>query len=48
MMIENALREAAGRIAGAKGAAAILGIPRQTLESKMKKLGITPHPFKQR
>jgi len=48
VMIENALREAAGRIAGAKGAAAILGIPRQTLESKMKKLGITPHRFKQR
>jgi formate hydrogenlyase transcriptional activator len=48
MMIENALREAAGQIAGAKGAAAILGIPRQTLESKMKKLGITPHRFKQR
>ena len=48
MAIENALREAEGRIAGAKGAAAILGIPRQTLESKMKKLGITPHRFKQR
>jgi formate hydrogenlyase transcriptional activator len=45
-MIENALREAAGRVAGAKGAAAILGIPRQTLESKMKKLGIAAHRFK--
>jgi formate hydrogenlyase transcriptional activator len=45
-MIENALRESAGRVAGAKGAAAILGIPRQTLESKMKKLGIAPHRFK--
>ena len=39
-MIENALREASGRVAGPKGAAAVLGIPRQTLESKMKKLGI--------
>jgi formate hydrogenlyase transcriptional activator len=46
MMIENALREAAGRVSGAKGAAAILGAPRQTLESKMKKLGIAPHRFK--
>jgi formate hydrogenlyase transcriptional activator len=46
MMIENALREAGGRIAGSKGAATILGIPRQTLESKMKKLGIAPHRFK--
>jgi formate hydrogenlyase transcriptional activator len=45
-IIENALREAAGRISGATGAAAILGIPRQTLESKMKKLGIVPHRFK--
>jgi PAS domain S-box-containing protein len=45
-MIENALREASGRVSGAKGAAEILGMPRQTLESKMKRLGITPHRFK--
>lgn len=45
-MIEDALREASGRVAGAKGAAATLGIPRQTLESKMKKLGIVPHRYK--
>jgi formate hydrogenlyase transcriptional activator len=45
-MIENALREANGRVAGTKGAAATLGIPRQTLESKMKKLGILPHRYK--
>jgi formate hydrogenlyase transcriptional activator len=45
-MIENALREANGRVSGAKGAAATLGIPRQTLESKMKKLGIVPHRYK--
>jgi DNA-binding NtrC family response regulator len=46
-MIESALREATGRVSGASGAAAILGMPRQTLESKMKKLGIVPHRFKQ-
>jgi formate hydrogenlyase transcriptional activator len=46
-MIENALREASGRVAGPKGAAAVLGIPRQTLESKMKKLGIVQYLFKQ-
>jgi transcriptional regulator with GAF, ATPase, and Fis domain len=40
------LREANGRVAGAKGAAATLGLPRQTLESKMKKLGIVPHWYK--
>jgi formate hydrogenlyase transcriptional activator len=45
-LIENALREANGRVAGAKGAAATLGIPRQTLESKMKKLGIVPQWYK--
>jgi formate hydrogenlyase transcriptional activator len=45
-MIESALREANGRVAGANGAAAALGIPRQTLESKMKKLGIVPHWYK--
>ena len=45
-MIESALRQAAGRVSGAKGAAAILGIPRQTLESKLKRLGIAPYRFK--
>jgi PAS domain S-box-containing protein len=45
-MIENALREASGRVSGAKGAAEILGMPRQTLESKMKRLEIVPHRFK--
>ncbi len=39
-MIENALREAAGLISGPTGAATRLGIPRQTLESKIRKLGI--------
>jgi formate hydrogenlyase transcriptional activator len=45
-MIENALRQASGRVSGANGAAAILGMPRQTLESKLKKLGIRPYHFR--
>src|SRR6202167_2692390 len=47
VMIESALREASGRVSGAKGAAEILGMPRQTLESKMNRLGIVPHRFKE-
>jgi formate hydrogenlyase transcriptional activator len=39
-LIEAALAETHGRIAGPSGAAAKLGIPRQTLESKIKRLGI--------
>jgi len=39
-MIEAALAESHGRIAGPTGAAAKLGIPRQTLESKIRRLGI--------
>jgi PAS domain S-box-containing protein len=39
-IIENALREAQGRISGPTGAAAKLGLPRQTLESKIQRLGI--------
>ncbi len=45
-VIENALRQASGRVSGANGAAAILGMPRQTLESKLKKLGIRPYHFR--
>ena len=45
-MIEEALRECAGAISGPTGAAAKLGIPRQTLESKIKKLGINRHRFR--
>jgi PAS domain S-box-containing protein len=40
-LIEAALVESSGRISGPSGAAAKLGIPRQTLESKMARLGIT-------
>jgi formate hydrogenlyase transcriptional activator len=39
-MIETALAESYGRISGPSGAAAKLGIPRQTLESKIRRLGI--------
>jgi len=45
-MIENALREADGLISGPTGAATTLGIPRQTLESKIRKLGINRYRFK--
>jgi formate hydrogenlyase transcriptional activator len=39
-MIETALAESHGRVSGPSGAAAKLGIPRQTLESKIRRLGI--------
>jgi len=39
-MIESALAKCHGRISGPSGAAAKLGIPRQTLESKIRRLGI--------
>jgi formate hydrogenlyase transcriptional activator len=39
-MIQAALAESHGRISGPTGAAAKLGIPRQTLESKIRRLGI--------
>jgi formate hydrogenlyase transcriptional activator len=46
VMIENALSEAEGLVSGPTGAAAKLGVPRQTLESKIRKLGINRHRFK--
>jgi formate hydrogenlyase transcriptional activator len=45
-MIEIALRETRGQISGPTGAAAKLGIARQTLESKIRKLGINRYLFK--
>src|SRR5258706_951997 len=45
-MIETALWEAEGLVSGPTGAATKLGIPRQTLESKIRKLGINRHRFK--
>jgi formate hydrogenlyase transcriptional activator len=44
--IETALAETHGRVGGPAGAAARLGIPRQTLESKIKMLGINKFRFK--
>jgi transcriptional regulator with GAF, ATPase, and Fis domain len=45
-MIEAALAEASGRVSGSAGAAAKLGIPASTLESKIKTLGIKKARFK--
>jgi len=36
------------RVAGSAGAAAKLGIPRSTLETKIRTLGIDKHLFKSR
>lgn len=36
--IERALRQAGGRISGPRGAAALLGVPRSTLQHRMRKL----------
>ena len=47
-IIETALTACQGRIAGPLGAAAKLGIPRQTLESKIKTLGINKYRYKVR
>jgi PAS domain S-box-containing protein len=46
--IEAALAECQGRISGPRGAAAMLGIPHQTLESKIVSLGIDKRRFKVR
>jgi len=45
-MIENALAETRGRIAGPLGAAAKLGIPASTLDSKIKTMNIDKYRFK--
>ena len=45
-LIESALAQTGGRISGPSGAAALLGVPRQTLESKISNLGINKHRFK--
>jgi formate hydrogenlyase transcriptional activator len=45
-LIEGALRECGGRVYGPSGAAARLGIPRTTLETKIKSLKINKHRFK--
>jgi formate hydrogenlyase transcriptional activator len=45
-MIEGALAESRGRISGPAGAAAKLALPAQTLEAKIKRLGIDKFRFK--
>ena len=46
-LIEAALRESQGRVYGPSGAAARLGIPRSTLESKIRSLKINKNRFKE-
>jgi transcriptional regulator with GAF, ATPase, and Fis domain len=45
--IEIALSQSHGRVSGPAGAAARLGIPATTLDSKIKRLEIDKHRFKQ-
>jgi len=45
-VIETALLECGGRVYGPSGAAAKLGMPRTTLETKIKSLKINKHRFK--
>ena len=45
-MIESALKESRGRVFGPLGAAIRLGIPRSTLESKIRSLRIDKNRFK--
>src|SRR5499427_227230 len=45
-MIEAALAESGGRVSGPGGAATKLGIPRPTLDAKIKRLGINKYRFK--
>jgi PAS domain S-box-containing protein len=46
MIVEEALRASGGRVAGLSGAAARLGIPRSTLESKIRTLKINKSRFR--
>jgi len=45
-MIESALRESRGRVSGPSGAAAKLGVPGSTLETKIRSLKIDKNRFK--
>jgi hypothetical protein len=45
-MVEAALAGSKGRVSGPSGAAAKLGLPGSTLESKIKALGIRKDRFK--
>ena len=44
-LIEKALASSKGRVSGARGAAARLGIPASTLESKIRRLGLDKYRF---
>jgi len=46
VMIETALKDTGGRVAGPTGAAVKLGMPRSTLESKIRSLRINKNRFK--
>ncbi len=45
-LVEAALAESRGQVSGTARAASKLGIPRQTLESKIRSLGIDKHRFR--
>jgi len=45
-MIESALAESNGRVSGPRGAAAKLGIPQSTLDSKIRALKINKQRFR--
>jgi formate hydrogenlyase transcriptional activator len=45
-IIDSALAEAGGRVSGPSGAAALLGIPPSTLESKIRAMNINKYDFK--
>jgi DNA-binding NtrC family response regulator len=47
-VIEEALRASSGQVFGPSGAAARLGMPRSTLESKIRALGINKSRFRPR
>ena len=46
--IEAALAQCHGRVSGPGGAAAKLGVPDSTLDTKIKRLGINKYRFKSR
>jgi formate hydrogenlyase transcriptional activator len=45
-VIEAALKESRGRVFGPSGAAVMLGMPRSTLESKIRSLNVDKNRFK--
>lgn len=48
VILEEALRASSGRVFGPSGAAARLGVPRSTLESRIRALGINKNRFRER